>query len=334
MRTLLVVVLLLALPSAARPAAPPRPIDQAIRLGLARLQQGATNYISNRQCFSCHHQSLTIAAFIAARDRGFEVSSKFLQEQTTFTIDTFKSKIDKVRKGEDVGGRSTTVAYALYTLQTSGHRPDETTDALIDFLLVRQEKDGSWPATTQRNPSEGSKFTNAALALAALKHYAPRDRSKAARAEKSETAFRKGVEWLEKSKPVDTEDRAFRLRALVAGGADNRLIAEARRELVGQQLSDGSWRQLSSLQGDAYATATVLVALRQAGMKPTDAIIERGVAYLLRTQSPEGAWIVTTRSRPIQRWFDNGDPGGKNQFISFLATGWATLALLESSPGR
>jgi hypothetical protein len=34
----------------------------------------------------------------------------------------------------------------------------------------------------------------------------------------------------------------------------------------------------------------------------------------------------------LQPFFDNGDPGGKSQFISFAATGWATLALLETVP--
>jgi len=53
------------------------------------------------------------------------------------------------------------------------------------------------------------------------------------------------------------------------------------------------------------------------------------VKYLLRTQREDGAWVVQTRSRPLQAFFDNGDAGGKSQFISFAATNWAILALLE-----
>ena len=48
----------------------------------------------------------------------------------------------------------------------------------------------------------------------------------------------------------------------------------------------------------------------------------------------ESLGIHQTGSRPVQVFFDNGDPGGKSQFISFLATGWATLALLESCPEK
>jgi N-acyl-D-amino-acid deacylase len=321
----------LLLPVAAHAAAPPDRVDAAIRRGLRRLEQGAASYVTNRQCFSCHHQSLTVAALIAAKQRGFAISERLLDEQTAFTVETFKPNLAKVRKGENVGGRSTTVAYALYTLQAAGHPADDTTAALVDFLIVRQDKDGSWPAVTQRNPSEGSRFTNGALALAALKHYGPRDGTKDAR---SEVSFRRGVEWLMKSKPVDTEDRAFRLRALTQVSADRSLIEAARRELLGEQLPDGSWRQTASSDGDAYATATALIALQHAGTKPEEESYRKGLAYLLRTQTPEGAWVVTTRSKPIQRWFDNGDPGGKSQFISFLATGWATLALVESRPVR
>ena len=60
----------------------------------------------------------------------------------------------------------------------------------------------------------------------------------------------------------------------------------------------------------------------------------RGMAYLLRTQTARGAWLVKTRSRPVQTFFDNKDPGGKDQFISFAATGWAVQALLECVPVR
>ena len=69
-------------------------------------------------------------------------------------------------------------------------------------------------------------------------------------------------------------------------------------------------------------------------MKPEDAAYRKGVSYLLKTQRDDGAWIVETRSKPIQIFFDNGDPGGKSQFISFAATGWAVLALLEAVEGK
>ena len=113
---------------------------------------------------------------------------------------------------------------------------------------------------------------------------------------------------------------------------DAKAVAAAQAALVKEQLADGSWSQLPGKRGgDAYATGTVLIALRRAGLAAEDPIYRKGVNYLLTTQKEDGSWFVETRSRPVQEFFDNGDPGGKSQFISFAATGWATLALLEGS---
>jgi N-acyl-D-amino-acid deacylase len=147
-----------------------------------------------------------------------------------------------------------------------------------------------------------------------------------------ETAVTKGRDWLLANKPVSTEDRVFHLRGLVDSGAEAKAIEAARQRLLEDQWADGSWAQLDRMSGDAYATATVLTALRHAGLDAKHDAYVRGVEYLLEAQQEDGAWIVQTRSKPLQLFFDNGDPGGKSQFISFAATGWAVLALLETVP--
>jgi squalene-hopene/tetraprenyl-beta-curcumene cyclase len=109
-------------------------------------------------------------------------------------------------------------------------------------------------------------------------------------------------------------------------------VEAARDSLAAEQLPDGGWAQLPDKPGDAYATGTVLTALCAAGLPSTDPVYRKGADYLLKTQKEDGSWIVETRSKPLQRFFDNGDPGGKSQFISFAATSWAVLALLEQYP--
>lgn len=307
-------------------AGPLDALSSAVRRGLARLQEGAHNYTTRRSCFSCHHQALTVSAFAKARARGLKVSSSFLAEQTKFTLGSFKGKLDRVRKGQAVPGGNTMAAYALFTLGEAGHASDDTTSALVQYLIVRQKADGSWPALMPRPPSEGSPFANAALALEALARYGETRPAEAAR--------KRGIAWLLKAKPRDTEDRTWQLRALVSAGAEAGFIAEARKELLALRRPDGSWPQLPRADGDAYATATALLALRAAGMKAGDKVFLKGAKYLLRTQAASGAWIVNSRSRPVQTFFDNGDPGGKNQFISFLATGWAVRCLLELVPEK
>jgi len=300
-------------------------VKQAIEKGLRRLDEGAGKYVTRKACFSCHHQALTMHALHMAKQRGFSINEDREREQIAFTLKSFSGKLDAVRKGTKVEGGNTMAGYALFALEGVEHKKDDVTDALVEYLLVRQKPDGSWPAIMPRPPTEGSSFTNTALTIRALKVYA-------AKSEQRDKAIEKGRDWLWKHAPKDTEDRVFLLRGLVSAEADARKIAEVRDGLVKDQRKDGSWSQTAKLAGDAYATATVLLALRVAGMETEDEVYQRGVRYLLQTQKADGAWIVETRSDPVQVFFDNGDPGGKSQFISFATTGWAVLALLETIP--
>jgi N-acyl-D-amino-acid deacylase len=315
--------LILVVASAARSESPD-PVRVAIERGLKRLDQGSASYVTHRQCFSCHHQALTIAALKSAQKRGITIDPGRLKQQLDFTLATFSNRKDRLIKGEGVGGASGTVAYTLFTLEAGGHAPDETTAALVEFLLKTQRGNGAWPASSNRPPSEGSTFVVNALALRALKVFG------AAGDQRVDTAFEKGRDWLLKNRPVTTEDKWAHLRGLVEAGADPKRIDEARDALLKEQRPDGSWSQLPDRDGDAYATGAVLMALRRAGVKADSPAYCKGVAFLVDTQRTDGAWIVETRSKPIQLYFDNGDPGGRSQFISFAATGWAVLALLET----
>jgi N-acyl-D-amino-acid deacylase len=299
---------------------------KVIETSLRRIEQGAGNYIKNRQCFSCHHQAMSILSMTSAQRRGFAIEPAKLKQQVEFTLNTFRPKHQQIVKGQGIPGGNTMAAYALCTLEAAGHPADETTTDLVEYLLVRQRPDGAWPALAKRPPTEGSTFTNNALALRGLRVYGP------AKDPRVDQAFARGRDWLLKNEPVTTEDKAFRLRGLIAAEVDRKEIDAARDLLLKEQREDGSWAQLSELAGDAYATGTVLMALRAAGMKPTEPAYQKGVKYLLTTQNADGSWLVQTRSRPVQVFFDNGDPGGPSQFISFAATNWAVLALLDTMP--
>lgn len=336
MRAITALLAAVVFATSAQAAAPPdRSVATAIDKALKRIEQGVINYPKHRQCFSCHHQAMAVLSLSAARQRGFAVDEKLLQKQIDFSLRTFRNKT-AISAGRGVGGDSTGVVYALHTF-AAGERPyDDTIAALVEYLLVKQRKDGSWPiaAFGNRPPTMGSLFTNTGLALFALKQYSPpRDTPGSAdRQERIDAAFAKGRDWLLANKPLSTEDRVFHLRGLVYAGVKRQVLETAREELLAHQRQDGSWAQLSSMAGDAYATGTTLVALRQAGLDARHIAYRNGVRYLLDSQKPDGSWIVQTRSRPLQVFFDNGDPGGKSQFISYAATNWAVLALLETIP--
>jgi N-acyl-D-amino-acid deacylase len=306
----------------------PAPVKSAIEKALSRIDRGSNNYTKQRNCFSCHHQALPIMSMSSARKRGFAISADTIKKQVEFSLKTFRKK-ELVEKGQGIGGSNTTVLYALTTLAAVDYPPDDITDSMVRFLLVRQGRDGSWPAVAKRPPSEGSAFTNTALAMFVLPKYGL---GKFKEAGMVKTALARGKEWLLDNEPLTTEDKIFRLRGLVHAGVNKREIAAARDLLLKEQKADGSWSQVPGKPGDAYAAGSALISLRIAGLKTDDLVYSKGVKFLLGSQNKDGSWVVPTRSRPIQTFFDNGDAGGKSQFISMTATSWANLALLETLP--
>ena len=102
---------------------------------------------------------------------------------------------------------------------------------------------------------------------------------------------------------------------------------------MSEQRPDGGWAQLPALETDAYATGQALTALHAAGqIAVNDQIYNRGAAFLLRTQRPDGSWLVRSRSFPFQPYKESGFPHGKDQWISAAGTSWATMALTASLP--
>lgn len=104
-------------------------------------------------------------------------------------------------------------------------------------------------------------------------------------------------------------------------------IAAQAKRLVALQRDDGGWAQLALMRADAYATGQALYALQVSGLVPGNPVYQRGVAYLLRTQTEDGTWFVRTRAFGFQPYFETGFPHGVDQFISASATAWAVMAL-------
>lgn len=304
------------------------PVDQqalrgAVSRALPLLQKGAVGHRENRECFSCHNQGIPILALTTARDRGFAIDEEELQKQLEYIAKFLGSKRDSFLEGKGTGGQVDTAGYALLTLAAGGWKPDETTAAVTEYLLLYQKDSERWKTGSNRPPSEASVFTTNFVGLRGLQAFATSEQ-----AERSSARIAQVREFIHKQAAQDTEDRVFRLLALKEAAAPQADIDAAAKELVATQCEDGGWRQLDSLASDAYATGTALVALHQAGGIPTsDPVYQRGLKYLLKTQLEDGSWHVQSRSKPFQPYFESGFPHGKDQFISSAASGWAATAL-------
>ena len=132
--------------------------------------------------------------------------------------------------------------------------------------------------------------------------------------------------------PRNNEERSMQVLGLAWAKAPARDIRDSVQALLAEQRLDGGWAQLPTLETDAYATGQALVALQTAGLDVASPEYRRGVAFLLRTQFPDGSWLVRSRTFPVQPLKDSGFPHGKHQWISAAGTSWATTALALALP--
>ena len=263
-----------------------------------------------------------------SKAHGFDISQETLDKQVAHTLKHLATNRDNYKKGRGQGGQADMAGYGLFALEVGGAKPDATTAAVAEYLLLRDKDRDAWRSSGNRPPTEGSMYTTANVALRGLQKYGTAEQKE--RVEERTAKLRK---WLLATPAKDTEDRVFRLGALKYAGADDKDVKAAADELLKTQRDDGGWSQTDKLDSDAYATGTALVMLHDAGgLAVTDAVYRHGVKYLISAQREDGSWHVKTRSKPFQIYFESGFPYEKDQWISISATSWATAALALTLP--
>lgn len=308
-----------------KPAAGREQILAAVERGIAVVEKGGRNYPTHRKCFACHHQTLPLLAIREARGAGARTDESLPAELTEFVVKSFRGKIDDLKAGENIGGKGLTVGYGLLTLRLAETKPDDLTEAMVTYLLKTQDADGHWSLHAIRPPAEESLLMGTVLAAGGIKAYVAE-----AQRETSAAAIDKARTWLASAKLEVHEDKVARLWGLKQLGGTDEELAAARQAVLELQRDDGGWRQLPELESDAYATGTTLYVLLDTGLAPSDPKAQRAVDYLVKSQLEDGSWHVKTRAKPVQVYFDNGDPHGKDQFISIAATSWSVAALARS----
>jgi len=314
---------------AAEPMSTADNVRTAIAKSILLLEKGSKGSIEQRkQCFNCHNQGLPMMALELARTRGFDVDAENLKQQLQFTANFLGRNKDQYRKGAGQGGQVDTAGFALWALDNGGWKPDDTTEAVIEYLLQRQSDRPHYRPESNRPPSEQSYFTSSYVGLRGLKVYGIPEQQDRIKARIDQVRG-----WLLETPGMDTEDRVFRLHSLRLVTAPDDALQQAAEQLKAMQREDGGWSQLPDMTSDAYATGTALVALHEAGgLSTDDSAYRKGLSYLISTQEEDGSWHVRTRAEPFQTYFESGYPHGKDQFISIAAAGWSTTALILSLP--
>jgi ankyrin repeat protein len=303
----------------------PMPTERraAVDRSLALMERSTRSFFTNAACGSCHAQNVTDFATAAARSHGFRIDETSASQRTAGASAAFASTANALLERFDPPA----VDILLYTLggfAAGGMRPDRATDAMVANAAAQQLRDGRWSiGGIARPPIGDGDFSRTALGIRGLTVYGPPGRAK-----EMADRIQRAVRWLVTAAPVTTEDRSFRVLGLAWGGADQLTLRRAGDDLAASQRNDGGWAQRTEMASDAYATGLALVALRQAGMRPADdPSMRKGASYLLSRQRADGSWYVRSRAPKFQPYFEGGFPYGHDQWISSMATGWATTAL-------
>ena len=302
----------------------------SLRRSVARVLDVAPGFPERTSCISCHHNALPAIAAATARRKGIEIDEARARMNLDHIVEFFGASVPRMMLGDPaVGGEALTAGYVQVALARDNHPLDTMTAAITHWLIARQLPDGRWLGNgVNRPPSEYSPISHTAMAAAGLTSYdMPGLKSEI------EQSLRRAQQWLLAAEPKSAEERGMRLMGLVWTKAARPRVEAAIRDVRAQQEKDGGWSQFGRTAPDAYATGLSLYALCVAGVPPTDAAYQRGVAFLLGTQYQDGTWLVKTHSFPVQRYFESGFPFGRNQWISTAGTSWASLAIAQTLPG-
>jgi hypothetical protein len=326
-----------AVPAPAVATGAPRAPRAAVQASLAALQRSMRAFNKNTGCVSCHQEGLGRMVTGTARQRGLAIDpavEQALAKRVTTTLTDLRPVLQKAVKDPSAMkevplfeiGEVTPFYGFLLTGSIAHKQPADQTVSATAMVVARQQlPDGRW-VCAPRGPMQSSQFTMSALALQAMRAYAPKDRA----AEVAER-LRRAKAWLLTAPAPSSEDKAFRLLGLKWAGASLQERQKAIEELRTAQRPDGGWPQPDSPDSDAYGTGQALYALHLAGGLPvSDPVYQRGLQFLLRTQDTDGSWFVPKRVYPANNYFDAEFPHGQAQYASFNATCWATMALMQA----
>jgi ankyrin repeat protein len=327
---MLAALLLLAQTTAARPATTS---VAAVRRALPALEESAKAFVANRSCVSCHHNILPILTLRLAASRGFTIDRAILEsvERKTFRELTGARAFDEAAQGASVNDPTPNDSWLLIAAHESGLTPNPT-NGIYAKRIASWQHDGHWTTSDFRPPHSSSVFTATATAVRAIRAYLP-DEMREAR----EAAVAGARRWLVSTAPASTEDATFRLLGLVWANAAPDEVAAATRDLLKLQKPGGGWAQLADqYTADAYSTGEALYALREAGTPSASTAWRKGIAFLLSAQAADGTWHVRTRmispAEVSPPYFTTGFPYKKDEYLSYAASCWATMALLSGMP--
>jgi hypothetical protein len=282
--TIAIAAFLVAGTTSAQELQPRSAVGDAIGRGLAFLTRDALAWKEQHNCASCHHASLVVWSMQEAKRLGHAVDEPVLAELTKWMAESGDGKFTLARPASAPNAASPKAMYFALALGMDP-KPDATAQEgmkrLLTTVAAEQTGNGSWSTWPETRPPLFGNSDESLTALAALALLpAAASGDVAAR-----TTLEKGVRWLAETKS-DQEPQSIALR-LVLWIRLERPAAEWKplvRSIEDRQNADGGWSQARDMASDAWATGQALYALALSGNKTGTPAIDRGQAFLVKTQ--------------------------------------------------
>jgi len=313
-----------------KPNANTAAIQTSLTKGFALLQSSGALMIAKSHCASCHHSTMTsmVAGAMAKKGiTGIDTTAAMRGMAMVGTLDF----ISNPNLNNNFVSAKFLAPYVLLGLHAQNHPADFSTDIAVDYVMSQALPDGSFKAEYARVPFECGDIHLTALSIRAIDVYASQAKKEKVQKMRSQTNH-----WLEQQRPTAQQELAFQLMGLTWCGSSQASKTAVAQKLLAIQNNDGGWSQLPTMTSDAYASGQSLYALAESGTVDINGqAFQKGIDYLLRTQEKTGAWVMVTRSNPIQPFVNTEfPPYDDNQFISAAASNWALLALADALPDK
>ncbi|HXG11073.1 MAG TPA: prenyltransferase/squalene oxidase repeat-containing protein [Gemmataceae bacterium] len=291
---------------------------------VAFLVREVPSWSVENKCYSCHNNGDAARALYHAIRLGRPLPARALAETSRWL-----ARPDGWDKNGGEGGPSDTglarvqfAAALVDALDAGAVKGQKALLRAAELVAEHQKEDGSWRP-------DGEVIIGAPATYGAcLMTYQARRVLLRADPQRHREAIARADRWLRQVEVKSVLDAAAVLLAL-AGNDDAEARTQRRHclELIRRgESKDGGWGPYVTSFPEPFDTAVVLLALTALGEeKDVAAMIERGRAYLIRTQQEDGSWRETTR------------PAGGESYAQRISTcGWATLALLatQGRPSR
>jgi hypothetical protein len=283
---------------------------------------------ADNKCYSCHNNGDAARALYSAHRLKHSFPAKALDDTSAWLIkpQSWHKNGGDVEFKDDALARIQFAAALVDAIDAGLVKDRQPLLAAAEMIAKDQHTSGCWQA--QFKGDVGSPVTYG-IALSTVQARRVLQKANAA---KYKEAIAKADAWLMKAPVQRVLDAAAILLWLNDLEADQRaagfIPAEKRRQCLETirkgESKNGGWGPYVNSSPEAFDTAIVLLAVsRLSDDKGVKEMLKRGRAYLIAQQKQDGSWPETTR------------PAGAESYAQRISTtGWATLALLATSPNR